>query len=109
MEIRTQTTQEVRIYVLVLNTFGAAEDGEIVAVSDDYNRLVDWYKAQFNPNGCYREGRYVKTFRKGSDIEWNNPCRSLELNDTYPFGHGIHDEWIPKDTFYLLNSRYNMV
>lgn len=37
MEIRTQTTQEVRIYVLILNTFGAAEEGEIVAISDDYD------------------------------------------------------------------------
>ena len=40
--METRTTQEVRIYVLVVNTFGAAETGEIVAVSDDYNRLVDW-------------------------------------------------------------------
>lgn len=29
--METRATQEVRIYVLVLNTFGAAEEGEIVA------------------------------------------------------------------------------
>ena len=52
--METRTTQEVRIYVLVLNTFGAAETGEILAVSDDYNRLVDWYNQQINPEGKYR-------------------------------------------------------
>lgn len=41
--METRTIQEVRIYVLVLNTFRTAESGEIVAMSDDYNRLVDWY------------------------------------------------------------------
>ena len=107
MEIRT--TQEVRVYVLVLNTFGAAETGEIVAVSDDYNRLVNWYNEQFNPEGKYREDGWLKTFRKGSLIEYNNPCSSLELNNTSPFGHGIHDEWIPIEQFYSLGNRYNVI
>ena len=111
MEIRKieREIQEIRIYVLVLNTFGAAEEGEIVAVSDDYTRLVDWYNQQFNPEGCYMDGMWNKTFKKGSSIEWNNPCSSLELNDTYPFGHGIHDEWIPMETFYSIRSRCNFV
>ena len=107
--METRTTQEVRIYVLVLNTFGAAETGEIVAVSDDYNRLVDLYNQQINPEGKYRENGWWKTFKKGSLIEYNNPCSSLKLNNTYPFGHGIHDEWIPMETFYLLSGRYNVV
>lgn len=107
--METRTTQEVRIYVLVLNTFGAAEEGEIVAVSDDYNRLVDWYKDQFNLDGIYRDDRWNKTFKKGSPIEYNNPCSSLELNNTYPFGHGIHDEWIALDEFYKLENRFLVV
>lgn len=107
--METRNIQEVRIYVLVLNTFGFAEDGEIVAVSDDYNRLVDWYNQQINPEGRYIENGWYKTFKKGSPIEYNNPCSSLELNNTYPFGHGIHDEWIPTETFYSLSGRYNVV
>ena len=107
MEIRA--IEEVRIYVLILNTFGAAEDSEIVAISDDYKKLVNWYKDQFNPEGPYRDGRYLKMFRRGSDIEWNNPCRSLSLNDTYPFGHGIHDEWISLKQFHSLGNRYNVI
>ena len=107
--METRNIQEVRIYVLVLNTFGSAKEGEIVAVSDDYNRLVDWYNQQINPEGKYRENGWYKTFKKGSLIEYNNPCRSLEPNATSPFGHGIHDEWIPMETFHLLRSRYNVV
>lgn len=107
--METRTIQEVRIYVLVLGTFGAAEEGEFVAVSDDYTRLVNWYNQQFNPKGCYRDGRWNKTFKKGSSIEWNNPCYSLALNDTCPFGHGIHDEWVPTETFYLIKSKCNFV
>ena len=66
--METREIQEVRIYVLVLNTFGAAETGEIVAVSDDYNRLVNWYNEQFNLEGKYRENGWCKTFKKGSSI-----------------------------------------
>ena len=107
--METRNIQEVRIYVLVLNTFGAAEEGEIVAVSDDYNRLVNWYNEQSNPEGKYRENGWCKTFKKGSPIEYNNPCSSLELNNTYPFGHGIHDEWIALDEFYKLENRFLVV
>lgn len=107
--METRTVEEVRIYVLVLNTFGAAEEGEIVAVSDDYNKLVSWYKEQFNPEGKYRENGYVKNFKKGSLIEYNNPCSSLELNDTSIRGYGIHDEWISLEQFYSLGNMYNVI
>ena len=107
--METRTIEEIRIYVLVLNTFGAEEEGEIAAISDDYNKLVSWYKDQFNPEGKYREDGWLKTFRKGSLIEYNNPCLSIELNNTYPFGHGIHDEWISLQQFYSLGNRYNVI
>ena len=107
MEIRT--VEEVRIYVLVLNTFGSAEDGKIVAISDDYNKLVSWYKDQFNREGKYREDGWVKTFKKGSLIEYNNPCSSIELNNTSFFGYGIHDEWISLEQFYSLENRFNVI
>ena len=110
METRTtERIEEVRIYVLYLNTFGKAEEGVIAAVSDDYNKLVNWYNEQFNPEGRYSDNGYIKTFKRGSSIEWNNPCRSLKLNDTYPFGHGIHDEWIPMEVFHSLSGRFNVV
>lgn len=106
--METRTSTQVRIYVLVLNTFGAAEEGEIVAISDDYNRLVSWYNDQFAQEG-YREDGWYKTFKKGSPIEYNNPCATTALNETRPFGHGIHDAWVDLDELYLIKAIYYWV
>lgn len=107
-KVETRIVVEVRLFVLVLNTFGRAEEGRIVAISDDYDRLVDWYLNQFAEDP-YRDEGFYKTFKKGSLIEYNNPCRSLELNDIRPFGHGIHDEWVSQDTFVEIQSNFNFV
>ena len=106
MEIRITT--EVRIFVLILNTFGRAEEGEAVAISDDYDRLVDWYLDQF-ADDPYREEGFYKTFKKGSLIEYNNPCGSLKLNDIRPFGHGIHDEWVSENEYINIKNVYNFI
>ena len=78
MNTRTFTKTEVQIFVLVLNTFGRTEDVEVVAMSDDYERLVKWYKDQLAEKS-YRENGLHKVFKKGSPIEYNSPCSSLEL------------------------------
>ena len=106
--METRTSAEARIYVLVLNTFGAAEEGEIVAVSDDYNRLVSWYNDQFAQEG-YREDGWYKTFKKGSPIEYNNPCHTTALTETRPFGHGIHDVWVKFDDLDGIRNHFNCV
>ena len=106
--METRTSAEARIYVLVLNTFGAAEEGEIVAVSDDYNRLVSWYNDQFAQEG-YSEDGWYKTFKKGSPIEYNNPCATTALNETRPFGHGIHDAWVKFDDLDGIRNHFNWV
>lgn len=104
--VEVRTVQEGRIYILVLNPINsAAEDGSIAAISDDYNRLVGWYKDQF-ASESWEDGQWYKTFKKGSPIEWYNPCFSLKLNDTQPFGHGIHDEWILLDNMDIIRNRY---
>lgn len=108
MEIKETFVPEVRVYVLILNTLGSAEDGEVVAVSDDYDRLVNWYNDQFAEEP-YRDGPWLKVFKLGSLIEWNNPCFSLELNNTRPFGHGIHDEWVKFDDLDGIRNHFNWV
>lgn len=102
-EMRTVT--QVRMYLLILNPMtDRAEAKRIVAVSDDYVRLVNWYTAQF-AYGTWKDDTWWKTFKQGSPIEWYNPCGSLELNDIYPFGHGIKDEWIKEDRYHeILHS-----
>ena len=106
--METREVIEVRIYVLVLNTFRSAESGEVVAISDDYNRLVAWYQSQF-ADEPYREDGWYKVFKKGSPIEYNNPCNSIELNNVNPWNQGIHDEWILLDCLDNIQSRYNFV
>ena len=103
--METRQITQVRLYVLILNTFGSAESGCIVAVSDDYQRLVTWYQSQF-ADEPYREDGWYKIFKKGSPIEYNNPCGSIELNDTNYWNHGIHDEWVLVDDLDIIRNRY---
>ena len=106
MIVEVRTVQEGRIYILVLNPItSVAEDGSIVAISDDYNRLVGWYQDQF-ASEQWKDGSWYKTFTRDSPLEWYNPCYSLELNDIQPFGHGIHDEWILMDNLDIIRNRY---
>ena len=94
-----RTTVEIRIYKLILNPMrGRAEDSRIVAISDDYDKLVAWYHEQFAPE-MWRDDHWWKRFKAGSPLEWYNDCSTTELNNCYPFGHGIQDEWV-RDTRY---------
>lgn len=106
MEIR-QTT-EVHVYVLYLNTFGRAEEGTVAAFSTDYDALVRFYNDQL----CEKwrdEAGYLHSFKKGSVLEYLNPCYSLELNQLGLFDHGIHDEWISMDNFHHILAKYYFV
>ena len=106
--METRIIVEVRIFVLVLNTFGRAEECEAVAISDDYDRLVDWYLNQF-ADDPYRDEGFYKTFKKGSKIEYNNPCGSVVLNNLNHFGQGIHDEWVSEDEYINIKNAYNFI
>ena len=98
--METRSITQVRIYKLILNPMQAPkiEFGEIVAVSTDYEKLVEWYKSQMAPEGWY-DGRWFKTFVQGSPLEWYNPATNLEFNAYDPFNHGIRDEWVHEDTY----------
>lgn len=110
METRTYETTEVRVYKLILNDMRSPkiEHCEIVAISTDYNKLVEWYKSQLAPK-MWRDGRWGKTFVEGAPLEWFNPAHSLELNDTRPFHHGIEDEWIRAEIFYDVINRVRYI
>lgn len=103
MEARTIT--QVRIYILVLNTFGRMEDNRIAAISGNYQDLVDLYNSQLLQEPYRDEDGYYHTFDEKGPLRRLNPCLSLELNEVDMFGYGIHDEWINEDTWYkLLNE-----
>lgn len=98
--MQTRETKQIRVYKLVLNNMTCnAEQGSIVAISTSHEKLVDWYHSQIAPKP-WKDGQWRKTFAKGSPLEWYNPCHSLQLHDTYPFGHGVSDEWV-RECVYL--------
>lgn len=102
--METRTITQVRVYKLILNPMTAnAEAGEIVAISTDYQKLVDWYESQKAPE-MWRDGRWNKTFAEGSPLEWYNPD-NIELNAPSCFGQGIRDEWVKEETYLgIVNS-----
>ena len=108
METRSMT--EVRMYKLVLNDmrFDHIEDSKIVAVSFDYEKLVEWYNSQIAP-ALWRDGRWGKTFAQNTPLEWCNPASSLELNNLYQFGHGISDEWVREEYIGRIISEYTFI
>ncbi len=84
---------EVRVYKLVLNHVrDKCEESRIVAISGNYNKLVEFYNSCLAPEP-WRDGRYSKVFKEGSPLEWYNPA-NIELNKTDYWGCGISDEWI---------------
>lgn len=110
METREKYLQEIRLYVLCLNPMdGSAESAVDVAVSTDYQRLVDWYRGQFNPGGYWRDNGFNKTFKPGSPLEWYNPIYNLDLNNLGTFGHGIYDTWVSVDSLNEIRSRFYCV
>lgn len=97
--METRTITQVRLYKLILNPMQAPqiEIGEIVAVSTEYEKLVEWYKSQLAPEP-WRDGRWYKVFAEGTPLEWYNP-ENIELNAPCSFGHGIKDEWVTEETY----------
>lgn len=96
MEARSVT--QVRIYKLILNPMaGRCEDGAIVALSGNYNRLVSWYEEQKAPQPYRDDDGWYRTFAEDSPLHWYNPADTLELNHPDHWGHGITDVWVEVD------------
>jgi hypothetical protein len=83
------------IYFLVLNTFGSAEAGEIVACATSEEVLKDWYQSQKLENTEVING-YTFTFKEGP-IRRNNPLHRWRQCNEDSFGHGWFSEWVQPD------------
>ena len=105
MKKRSYQKTEVLVYKLILNPMtDRAESRSLVAVSTDYEKLVQWYSSQ-KATEPYRDGQWYKVFKQGSPLEWFNPVFSLELNNLALFGHGIADEWVDERIFEEVSRR----
>ena len=70
-------------YALVLNDMRESnvENIHAVKISTNKQELVDWYNAQkVEP---YHDGRWGKTFKQGSELEWFNPVYDLNIENDY--------------------------
>lgn len=99
MELRESV--EVKIYKLYLNDMRSPniEMLKIAAIGVDREELINWYNKQLCD--MYRDDYWLKTFEPGSALEWFNPCSQQSLQDSSfsHFGEGIHEEWVPIETF----------
>ena len=73
------------MYAIVLNDMRSpnVENVVVVRISEDRQELVDWYREQLEPSGYYKDGTWGKVFKKGSDLEWFNPCSNLEEDNNF--------------------------
>lgn len=105
--METRQITEVKIYKLILNPMrGNTENGSIVAIAYEKQKLIDWYNSKLAPEVLVEEGspsfechgdshKWHKTFRAGSELEWYNPCYgNFEPNH---YGHGISEQWATEE------------
>ena len=106
MNKETRTIVQTKVYLLVLNPMtDRAESGRIAAVSFDKQRLIDFYEAE-KAEERYKDGRFQKTFKKLSPLEWYNPLKNIHSEDPEHFGQGLFEEWIQEEN---LDSAYFLI
>lgn len=61
-------------YALLLNDmrYRHVEDMDIVRVRRTASEIIQWYLEQLE-DALWKDGPWIKAFRKGSDLEWYNP------------------------------------
>lgn len=92
--METRDVKQIKIWGLILNTMGAAESGNLVAVASSEQALKDFYYSQQMENTELING-YRYTFKEG-------PLRNYNPSGTQPvsediFGHGIFSQWVNED------------
>ncbi len=109
---RQKTITQVLIWKLVLNPMTArTEAAELVAWSDDKDKLIEWYRSQMvepyvetnlSSLGFHgKDYKWHKTFAKNSKLEWYNP--TFDDGSISSYGHGLHSEWIDEDALWRIN------
>ena len=101
--METRQITQAHIYFLTLNcVYDRCEGRDIVAVSDEHQKLVDLFQAQLLPmEKRYRDdhGMY-RSFEKGPLYDYNPP---------YDMGEEVRDEWVDIEEVGRIQSRYHWV
>ena len=94
--METRQVTEVKIYKLIMNSvYDRAEVLSVVAISDDYDRLCNFYRSQLIDPEVDEYG-YLRHFKEG-ELRNYNPVYDLQLKDYDD--RGISSEWIPLDQY----------
>jgi hypothetical protein len=112
----TRTVSQTLIWKLVLNPMtGRTEEANLMAWSDDKDKLIKWYNEQLEAEP-YRdpgissfsggETSWFKVFKKGSQLEWCNPC---DLESPSHYGQGLFNEWVDNDAIPNIPSHFYRV
>ena len=108
--METRGITQVRLYVLCMNhTADCAESNRIVAVSDDYYKLVDYYNSQYTGVMIKNEYGHHVFFREDSPLRFYNKLQTLNLNELDMFGHGIKDEWVDLSELDSIKTRFDWI
>ncbi len=103
--METRQIIQGHIYYLVLNCmYDRCEDRNIVAISEDRNKLINFYESNLLPyEERYRDetGMY-RSFMKGPLYEYN-PAMYESLDDC------IKDEWFMLDDIDRIKMKYYVV
>ena len=112
--METRTVLQYQVYYLILNPMKyQIEAQQCVAIADERQKLIDWYNnlkadpyienTEINGGRSCREFR--KYFKKGSPLEWFNPCP--DTFEPSAFGHGIISVWVTEEMLEVLkNTNY---
>ena len=103
--METRQITQGHIYFIVLNNmYGTAENQEIVAMSDDKDKLIELYKNNLLPLGerYHDEGGMYRSFVKGIFHDYNPPM----YEEVYEC---LKDSWVPIDEIEQAKSKFYFV
>ena len=112
--METRQITQIKIWKLIMNPMTTnTEHNQLLVISDDRQKLLDWYKLQFADEPYFSVGenyfpakgdfpvqhdlhhRYYKVFKQGTPLEWFNPIDNEDIPNRY--GQGISFEWVNED------------
>ena len=95
--METREVTEVKVCFLYLNPInGKAKDRELAAMSYDRTTLEDWFE-MLRESEPYKDGGFIKRFRRGSALEMYNPWLGTGL--------GIYEKWVNQEEFNMFKER----
>ena len=90
----TREITQTKVYILVLNPMtDKAEAARVIAVAFEKEKLIQFYRDETAPEP-WQDGRFNKTFKKGSVLEWFNPVPDINSMEPDFFGQGVYEDWL---------------